>query len=309
MYEVDRTVVQPPQAGTREEVNYSSTDFNKENLNNLKTMFENKKNTTDSTINSTQKVKVNKSGTINNLMDKFSKTNENSNVIAPKAHIASSSSNASLQISHSREDTSANTPESRNPDIVTSVAGEREIPNFTASISLKSAMAVFGQANKAEEYRPKNNLSKYKYQAKINTATIDHVRSPARKNDFKNQEQFKASTGITLANNNRLDSNSSQKGPAEANIQSNSTPVRNADTVDDRPKVLTTSLNSAKSVFERSNNSVSDNNNARGNTPSKTGPLWEGQENENVMKSAKNVFSGGAKPMNTAYRRGCYQVG
>ena len=172
-------------------------------------------------------------------------------------------------------------------------------------------MAVF-QQDKPNVYQPKNNLKTYKYQAKVNTTTINTLSSPKKTMQVcgggtashgysgvvigtPQASRFTATGPGAKASNSGTTSRlsqseqgsrpetSSEHAPEEAG---SSEVVRNADKLDDRPKTLTTSLNDARSMFE--------NNSGKGNAPTRSVPIatWEGKnEGSSIMKSAKSVFS------------------
>jgi len=190
------TIVRPPQAGTRETDDYSAS-FNKEKLSNLKGMFEQKKNATQSEAKK--------------FVPDFTRTPTTGKVAT----------------------SSVSQPVERDPTIIYTVAGEREVADYKPSVSISSARSMFEQAKPAE-YKPKNKF-----------ATPGKIKIPRASGD----------TEI----------------------------VRNADVTDDRPKELTTSLLSARAMFEG------------GNTPTNNNLVkevadWEGKNGANVLNSAKAVF-------------------
>jgi len=257
------------------DLGYTKTDFNKDTLNNLKTMFESKKNDGDDRKMRARPVKSS-SGALGGLMSKFSQSS--SDEVArcmPKSPLGYSSSsrvsnnNNSASISESNQlngntatspvpiasNTSVTVNDTNEP--VKTIAGEKEVPKYKPSVSLKDAMSVFNQGNKAKEYVPKNNLKSYKYKANVSI-------------------------------------NSSSSNDKNVSSENQQTIFRNVDKIDDRPKQLTTSLSSAKSRFENNNN-TSENNNGK-----KEIATWEGKESgdASIMKSAKSVFTGQNKPNN-----------
>lgn len=189
-------IVRPPQAGTRETDDYSAS-FNKEKLGGLKAMFEQKKKDSQSEAKK--------------FVPDFTRT--------PTAGKVATSS--------------VSQPVERDPTVVYSVAGEREVADYKPSVSISSARSMFEQAKPAE-YKPKN---KFVAPGKIK---------------------------IPFAS-----------GDAEV--------VKNSDVQDDRPKELTTSLLSARAMFEG------------GNTPSNNNMVkevadWEGKNGGNALNNAKAVF-------------------
>lgn len=110
---------------------------------------------------------------------------------------------------------SANAPAERDPNIIRTVAGEAEKPDYKLSTPLKNARAMFEQAA-PQEYKARNKLSKPSPRPKVqraNTAPEQPENPPAEQ----------APTGV----------------------------VRSSDVVDDRPTQLTTSLQDARKRFEK----------------------------------------------------------
>jgi len=140
----------------------------------------------------------------------------------------------------------------RDPSVAYAVAGEREVAKYTPTVSISSARSMF-EKTKPDEYVPKNKfIPTYTRSSNPTTAVSESDDTPPQNSDV----------------------------------------VRACDTIDDRPKELTTSLLSARAMFENSGNGGS----SSGNTPSKRHvpvATWEGKESgSSVMNSAKAVFQG-----------------
>lgn len=262
------------------DLGYTKTDFNKDTLNNLKTMFESKKNDGGDDRKMRARPVKSSSGALGGLMSKFSQsTSDEVARCMPKSPLGYSSSSKVSNNNNSASNSESNqlngntatspvpiasnnsvTVNDTNDPVVKTIAGEKEVPKYKPSVSLKDAMSVFNQGNKVKEYVPKNNLKSYKYKANVSI-------------------------------NNSSSSNENNKNVSMMS-ENQQTVFRNVDKIDDRPKQLTTSLSSAKSRFE---NNTSGNNNGK-----KEIATWEGKDSgdASIMRSAKSVFTGQNKPNN-----------
>lgn len=198
------TIVRPSMAGTRETEDYSAS-FNKQKLGSLKSMFEQKKQGGSSAAEPKK------------FVPDF--TRGSSGV----GKVASSS---------------ANNPNERDPNVIYSVAGEREKIEYKPSVSLSAARSMFEQ-KKPAEYQPKNKVK----------PSVGKIVMPKMGGDADNEEVAK-----------------------------------NSESVDDRPKELTTSLLSARAMFEGGNR-------ATDSSIVKEVASWDGKGSSDVLGSAKAVFS------------------
>jgi len=197
------TIVRPTMAGTRETEDYSAS-FNKEKLGSLKSMFEQKK--------------------------------QGSSVAEPRKFVPDFTRGSSGvgKVASS----SANNPNERDPNVIYSVAGEREKIEYKPTVSMSAARSMFEQ-KKPAEYRPKNKVK----------PSVGKIVMPKMGGDNNDEEV-----------------------------------VKNSESVDDRPKELTTSLLSARAMFEGGNR-------ASDSSIVKEVASWDGKGNSDVLGSAKAVFS------------------
>jgi len=196
-------ILRPDPAGTREKASYESS-FNKTNLSNLKSMFEQKKQET----------------TVKTFVPDFSR---------PVATVRKQSD------------------KKVNSDVVRSFAGEREKPEYVPTVSLSAAKSIFSQT-KPDEYKPKQTWNR-----------------PVKKNPPPVQKETEEE----------------KEEPATKTTQPDI--IKCDDKIDDRPKELTTSLKSAKAMFEQQQPAVT----IKKSVPQAT---WEGKDTSNVLNQAKSKF-------------------
>lgn len=133
-------------------------------------------------------------------------------------------------------------------EIVRTNAGDREKPTYVPTVSLSAAKSVFSKS-KPDEYKPKTTWNR----------PVKKSPPVAKPDSSEKSEETAGNTAVV---------------------------IRSEDKVDDRPKVLTTSLKSAKAMFEQGSNSQ---NPVKKVVPQAT---WEGKDNSNVLGNAKSKFEG-----------------
>merc|ERR1712048_1079240 len=91
-----------------------------------------------------------------NLKSMFEQKRKETNSAEPKPFVPdySRSTPGTTKIASS----SANQPQDRDPNVIYSVAGEREVADYKPSVSISAAKSMFEQ-KKPSEYTPKNKFS------------------------------------------------------------------------------------------------------------------------------------------------------
>lgn len=133
-------------------------------------------------------------------------------------------------------------------EVVRNNAGEREKPEYVPSVSLSAAKSVFSKS-KPDEYKPKTTWNR----------PVKKAPPVVKPDSSENSEETAAKASVIVRSDNK---------------------------VDDRPTTLTTSLKSAKAMFEQGSNSQSP---VKKVVPQAT---WEGKDGFNVLGNAKSKFEG-----------------
>jgi len=143
---MSESVYRPANAGTKEVASYGDS-FNKENLKNLKSMFESKNvSNTNGFVKSERVVKT--SSSIGNLKSKFSASPSNTN------NITFAPDYSKVTVNNVESKTKY---DQSSKDVVKTVAGEREVPEYVPTVSLSAAKAMFSKTT-ADEYKPRNKI-------------------------------------------------------------------------------------------------------------------------------------------------------